>query len=75
LDEKLGFCSQVRDGIETMQRIAQIPNASRIPIIALTALAMPGDRECCLAASATLYMSKPFSLAQLRLTSNNLLST
>jgi CheY-like chemotaxis protein len=37
-----------------------------IPIIAITALAMPGDRERCLLAGATAYMSKPVSLKNLK---------
>jgi CheY-like chemotaxis protein len=38
---------------------------SSIPIIAITALAMPGDQERCLAAGANLYLSKPVNLKKL----------
>ncbi|NTV64794.1 MAG: response regulator, partial [Oscillochloris sp.] len=49
------------DGLETMRRLRQIPAFAQTPIIALTALAMPDDRERCLAAGATTYMTKPIS--------------
>jgi CheY-like chemotaxis protein/anti-sigma regulatory factor (Ser/Thr protein kinase) len=53
------------DGLEAMRRIRAEAELSKIPIIAVTALAMRGDREKCLAAGANDYMSKPCSLKKL----------
>jgi CheY-like chemotaxis protein len=55
------------DGMETMRRLRahSDPRIARTPIIAVTALAMTGDREKCLEAGANEYMSKPIALAQL----------
>ncbi|MEZ0327812.1 MAG: HAMP domain-containing protein, partial [Fimbriimonas sp.] len=47
------------DGYETMQRIRDIESLKNIPIIALTAKAMEGDKEKCLAAGANDYITKP----------------
>jgi len=53
------------DGYETMQVIRQNSEFRRLPIIALTAKAMKGDREKCLEAGASEYMAKPVNTDQL----------
>jgi PAS domain S-box-containing protein len=63
------------DGLETMQRIRQYPQLANLPIIALTALAMTGDREKCLAAGANDYLHKPVKLKQLRANIQRLIPT
>lgn len=50
------------DGLETMRHLRADARFSSTPIIALTALAMPGDKERSLAAGANEYLSKPVSL-------------
>lgn len=53
------------DGVEATCRIRQLPNAKKLPIIAVTANALPGDRESYLAAGMTDYLAKPIDPTQL----------
>ena len=53
------------DGLQAIERLRAAERTAVVPIIALTALAMPGDEERCLAAGANAYLSKPLSFKQL----------
>jgi CheY-like chemotaxis protein len=59
------------DGYQTMQKIRQNPELRRLPIVALTAKAMKGDREKCLEAGASDYLAKPVNTEQLLSTLRN----
>jgi CheY-like chemotaxis protein len=53
------------DGYQTMQEIRRDPQFSTLPILALTAKAMKGDRDKCLAAGASDYIAKPVDTNEL----------
>ena len=55
------------DGMETIQEIRKVTRLKNLPIVAVTAKAMKGDREKCLEAGASDYLAKPVNTEQLLL--------
>jgi len=53
------------DGYETIRRIRTMPGVEKLPILAVTAKAMKGDREKCIDAGASDYITKPIDTEQL----------
>jgi CheY-like chemotaxis protein len=53
------------DGMDTMREIRKMPACKDLPIIAVTAKAMKGDRERCIQAGAWDYLSKPVDIEQM----------
>jgi CheY-like chemotaxis protein len=53
------------DGIETMKEIRRLPQGRELPMVAVTAKAMKGDRQKCIEAGAWDYISKPVDPAHL----------
>jgi len=62
-----------RDGYDILREIRNTPAMAALPVVAVTANAMPGDREKVLSAGFTGYISKPVALGQLREEVNRLL--
>ncbi|MDA0674306.1 MAG: response regulator, partial [Cyanobacteria bacterium] len=64
-----------KNGLEAIAEIRQIPALQHVPIVALTALAMPGDEVRCLRVGADAYLTKPVHLKTLGATIARLLTT
>jgi CheY-like chemotaxis protein len=62
------------DGVETTRKIRKLPGYEKVPVIAMTAFAMKGDREDLLNDGMDDYISKPFKTLELKKIINTVLS-
>ncbi|NEN93413.1 MAG: response regulator, partial [Okeania sp. SIO3H1] len=62
------------DGLELIRRIKAHPTWQSVPVVAVTAMAMSGDREICINAGASAYLSKPLNIENMIATVKSLLS-
>ncbi|NET42941.1 MAG: response regulator [Okeania sp. SIO2B3] len=62
------------DGLELIRRIKAHPIWESVPVVAVTAMAMSGDRELCINAGASAYLSKPLNIENMIATVKSLLS-
>ncbi|WP_211325540.1 response regulator [Roseimicrobium gellanilyticum] len=67
----------IMDGMETLQKIRQSssPSLAQVPIIAMSGLAVPAERDKCMAAGADACLVKPFGIKQLEMAMNQFLSS
>lgn len=65
----------VMDGMETTKEIRKITKFTKLPIVALTAYAMRGDKDKILAAGCSHYMSKPFRREEINTAISSVLSS
>jgi CheY-like chemotaxis protein len=63
------------DGFELIRQLKSHATWERVPVIAVTALAMPGDRDRCLEAGADDYLSKPLDLEKVITTVRSFVET
>ncbi len=69
----LDLMMPVMDGFDVARRLRQHPRTSTLPIVAISALARPGDREAALAAGCDEFIRKPFEIDELERTLRALL--
>lgn len=54
------------EGLEVVKRMRKMPGLEKVPVIAVTAFAMKGDRDRAINAGCSGYLAKPFSIHELR---------